>query len=97
MISAPQFNRLIEAPREFREMPFVTDSRPLRALVKRKLIEVKNVVVENHGEVKFVTRYWRITEDGERAVRKAAKLWNLGPAYENFVPFDVEEREATDD
>mgnify|MGYP000954816596 FL=1 len=97
MISAPQFSRLTEAPREFREMPFFTDSRPLAVLIKRKLVEIKDVVVERQGPINFVTRYWRITEEGERTVRKAGKLWNLGRLYENFVPYDVEEKEATDD
>ena len=96
-VSTAQFNRLVEAPREFREMPFFTDSRPLAPLVKRKLIEVRDVVVERQGPINFVTRYWRITEDGESAVRKTAKLWNLGPLYENFVPYEIEEKEATDD
>ena len=49
MISAPQFSRLTEAPREFREMPFSRDSRPLAVLIKRKLVEIKDVVVEGRG------------------------------------------------
>ena len=44
-----------------------------------------------------MTRYWRITEEGERTVRKAGKLWNLAGFMRNFVPYDVEEKEATDD
>jgi len=96
-ISAAQFNVLSEAPRSWQPMPFFTDSRPIPPLVKGGFIEVKNDVVEDHGPVRFVSQRWRITEAGESAVRKTAKKWDLGPVYENFVPYDVEEKESTDD
>ncbi len=97
LITSAQFNVLYEVPRSWQPMPLLSDSRSIPPLVKGGFIEIKNDVVEDHGPVRFVSQHWRITEAGEAQIRKAAKKWNLGLLYENFVPYDVEEKESTDD
>lgn len=67
LISAPQYNRLLDAPDDWEPMPPFSNQRATLALLKRVLIEVRG-----DRDVE-----WRITTAGLDMIRECIKAWQL--------------------
>lgn len=69
-LSTAGYNRLIEAPDDWQEMPIHGDSRPNAPLERDGYIEVRRTTTRQHGPISFVRVDWRITDAGKAAIAK---------------------------
>lgn len=69
-LSLAGYNRLVEAPEDWAEMPMFGDSRPNGPLERDGHIEVRRIPTKTDGPISWVRVEWRITQLGRDAMLK---------------------------